>query len=50
MEWKETISDNREPFLEAGEVDLVLASYSITDERRAESSARPAPTSSPASS
>jgi glutamate transport system substrate-binding protein len=32
--WKETISDNREPFLEAGEVDLVLASYSITDERR----------------
>jgi len=33
--WKETISDNREPFLEAGEVDLVLASYSITDDRRA---------------
>lgn len=33
--WKETISDNREPFLQAGEVDLVLASYSITDERRA---------------
>jgi glutamate transport system substrate-binding protein len=36
VEWKETISDNREPFLKAGEVDLVLASYSITDERRAE--------------
>lgn len=35
VEWKETISDNREPFLEAGEVDMVLASYSITDERRA---------------
>ena len=34
--WKETISDNREPFLIEGEVDLVLASYSITDERRAE--------------
>jgi glutamate transport system substrate-binding protein len=34
--WKETISDNREPFLVAGEVDLVLASYSITPERRAE--------------
>jgi glutamate transport system substrate-binding protein len=34
--WKETISDNREPFLKAGAVDLVLASYSITDERRAE--------------
>ena len=33
--WKETISDNREPFLEDGEVDLVIASYSITDERRA---------------
>jgi glutamate transport system substrate-binding protein len=32
--WKETISDNREPFLEAGEVDLVLASYSITPDRR----------------
>lgn len=32
--WKETISDNREPFLKAGEVDVVIASYSITDERR----------------
>ncbi|HXH80373.1 glutamate ABC transporter substrate-binding protein [Nocardioides sp.] len=30
----ETISDNREPFLQDGTVDLVLASYSITDERR----------------
>lgn len=35
VEWVETISDNREPFLEDGTVDLVLASYSITDERRA---------------
>src|SRR5690625_3310440 len=34
VEWKETISDNREPFLQEGEVDLVIASYSITDERR----------------
>lgn len=34
IEWKETISDNREPFLTSGEVDLVIASYSITDERR----------------
>jgi len=34
VEWKQTISDNREPFLVAKEVDLVLASYSITDERR----------------
>jgi len=35
VEWVETISDNREPFLEDGTVDLVLATYSITDERRA---------------
>ncbi|QBR92314.1 glutamate ABC transporter substrate-binding protein [Nocardioides euryhalodurans] len=35
IEWVETISDNREPFLQEGEVDLVIASYSITDERRA---------------
>jgi glutamate transport system substrate-binding protein len=34
VEWIETISDNREPFLEDGTVDLVLASYSITDDRR----------------
>jgi len=32
--WKETISDNREPFLQNGQVDLVIASYSITDDRR----------------
>ncbi|NYG58635.1 glutamate transport system substrate-binding protein [Nocardioides daedukensis] len=32
--WEETISDNREPFLQEGRVDLVLASYSITDDRR----------------
>lgn len=32
--WEETISDNREPYLIEGRVDLVLASYSITDERR----------------
>jgi glutamate transport system substrate-binding protein len=32
--WEETISDNREPFLQQGKVDLVLATYSITDERR----------------
>jgi len=34
IEWEETISDNREPYLQNGTVDLVLASYSITDERR----------------
>lgn len=35
IEWVETISDDREPFLVEGKVDLVLATYSITDERRA---------------
>lgn len=34
IKWVETISDNREPFLENGTVDFVIASYSITDERR----------------
>ena len=34
IKWVETVSDNREPFLQNGTVDLVLASYSITDERR----------------
>ena len=34
VNWVETISDNREPFLESGKVDIVLASYSITDDRR----------------
>ncbi len=34
VDYVETISDNREPFLEEGTVDLVLASYSITPERR----------------
>jgi glutamate transport system substrate-binding protein len=34
INWKETISDNREPFLQSGAVDLVIASYAITDDRR----------------
>ncbi|WP_370614538.1 glutamate ABC transporter substrate-binding protein [Mumia sp. Pv 4-285] len=34
IEWVETISDNREPFLQNSTVDFVIASYSITDERR----------------
>lgn len=34
VQWVETISDNREPFLQKGTVDFVIASYSITDERR----------------
>jgi glutamate transport system substrate-binding protein len=32
--WEETISDNREPYLQEGRVDLVLATYSITPERQ----------------
>ena len=35
IEWVETVSANRETFLQDGTVDLVIASYSITDERRA---------------
>ena len=34
IEYVETVSKNREPFLQKGTVDLVAASYSITDERR----------------
>ncbi len=34
VNYEETISDNREPYLRSGRVDLVAASYSITDERR----------------
>lgn len=34
IEWKETVSDNREPFLQNGTVDIVIASYSITPERQ----------------
>jgi glutamate transport system substrate-binding protein len=34
IEWVETVSKNREPFLQNGTVDMVLATYSITDERR----------------
>lgn len=34
IEWIETVSDNREPFLQNGTVDMVIASYSITDDRR----------------
>lgn len=34
IKWVETVSENREPFLQNDRVDLVIASYSITDERR----------------
>lgn len=34
IEWKETRSANREAFITNGTVDVVLASYSITEERK----------------
>ena len=34
VEWVETVSKNREPFIQNGTVDLVIASYSITDKRK----------------
>jgi glutamate transport system substrate-binding protein len=34
IEWVEAVSANREPFLQNGTVDFVIASYSITDDRR----------------
>jgi len=34
IEWKETVSANREPFIQSGEVDLVIATYTINDVRK----------------
>ncbi|AFR08705.1 MULTISPECIES: glutamate ABC transporter substrate-binding protein [Nocardiopsis] len=34
IEWSEAASANRESFLQQGTVDMILATYSITDERR----------------
>ncbi|WP_040834659.1 glutamate ABC transporter substrate-binding protein [Nocardia brevicatena] len=34
IDWVETVSANREPFLQQGRVDLVIATYTITDERK----------------
>ena len=34
IEWKEAVSANREPFIEKGEVDLVIATYTINDDRK----------------
>lgn len=34
IEWKEAVSANREPFIENGEVDIVVATYTINDERK----------------
>lgn len=33
--WKEAVSANREPFIENGEVDIVVATYTINDKRKA---------------
>ena len=34
ISWTETVSANREPFIESGEVDMVVATYTINDERK----------------
>jgi len=34
IEWKESISANREPFIQNGEVDIVIATYTINDSRK----------------
>src|SRR5919106_339701 len=34
IEWVETISANREPFIQDGQVDIVVATYTINDERK----------------
>lgn len=34
IEWVETVSANREPFIENNEVDLVIATYTINDKRK----------------
>jgi glutamate transport system substrate-binding protein len=34
IEWKTTVSANREPFIEQGTVDLVVATYTINDDRK----------------
>lgn len=34
IEWVETISQNRESFIETGQVDIVIATYTINDERK----------------
>lgn len=34
IEWIEAVSANREPFIEKGEVDIVVATYTINDDRK----------------
>jgi glutamate transport system substrate-binding protein len=34
IEWVETVSANREPFIQGGQVDIVVATYTINDTRK----------------
>jgi glutamate transport system substrate-binding protein len=34
IQWTETVSANREPFIQSGEVDIVIATYTINDKRK----------------
>lgn len=34
IEWVETVSQNREPFIQNGQVDIVIATYTINDKRK----------------
>ena len=34
IKWVETVSANREPFIQQGEVDIVVATYTINDKRK----------------
>ena len=34
INWTETVSANREPFIQSGEVDIVVATYTINDKRK----------------
>jgi glutamate transport system substrate-binding protein len=34
IEWKTTVSANRQPYIEQGQVDLVIATFTINDERK----------------
>jgi glutamate transport system substrate-binding protein len=34
IEWVPTVSANREPFIQSGQVDIVIATYTINDERK----------------
>ncbi|MGO4582414.1 glutamate ABC transporter substrate-binding protein [Arthrobacter sp. 2RAF6] len=36
IEWKETVSANREQFIKNGDVDIIVATYTINDKRKTE--------------